>query len=144
MGGFWSALCVLDIRSFPDENRFKDAYTNRYHGDYGDEVSGLSKTRAEEFHLLMQGSMRRAAKRGTTVRTGELDDELIRGITEIYNETPFRQGKKFPHYGKDFATLKKEISTLLDPSEFIGAYFENELITSACGDNSAAVTAGKA
>jgi hypothetical protein len=73
-------------------------------------------------------NVRRAAKRGTTVRTVALDDALIEGITEIYNETPFRQGKKFPHYGKDFATVKKEVSTLLDRSEFIGAYFEEELI----------------
>lgn len=62
VGGFWSALKVLDIRSFPDEDRYKDAYTDRYHGDYGDKVNGLSKTRADEFHLLMKGSTRRVAK----------------------------------------------------------------------------------
>jgi len=73
-------------------------------------------------------NVRRGAKRGTTIRIAELDDNLIRGITEIYNESPFRQGKKFPHYGKDFETVKKEVSTLLDRSEFIGAYFENQLI----------------
>ena len=62
------------------------------------------------------------------VKTVELDDALIQGITEIYNETPVRQGKPFPHYGKDFSTVKSETSTLLDRSEFIGAYHGNELI----------------
>jgi hypothetical protein len=71
---------------------------------------------------------RRSAKRGVTVRTVEVDDTLIQGITEIYNETPIRQGKPFPHYGKDFATIKNEACTLLDRSEFIGAYHGNELI----------------
>jgi hypothetical protein len=71
---------------------------------------------------------RRSVKRGVTVRTVELDDALIQGITEIYNETPVRQGKPFPHYGKDFGTVKKETCTLLDRSGFIGAYHGNELI----------------
>ena len=71
---------------------------------------------------------RRSVKRGVTVRTVELDDALIQGITEIYNESPVRQGKPFPHYGKDFNTIKKEVSTLMDRSGFIGAYHGNELV----------------
>ncbi len=62
VGGFWSALQVLDIRSFPDEDRFKDAYTDRYHDDYADTITGLRKGKADEFHLVVKGSMRRAAK----------------------------------------------------------------------------------
>ena len=73
-------------------------------------------------------NVRRAGRRGVTTRVVELDDELIRGITEIYNETPVRQGVPFGHYGKNFETVKKETSTLMDRSEFIGAYFQNELI----------------
>jgi hypothetical protein len=71
---------------------------------------------------------RRSVKRGVTIRTVEVDDSLIQGITEIYNETPIRQGKPFPHYGKDFKTIKKETCTLLDRSQFIGAYYGDELI----------------
>jgi hypothetical protein len=73
-------------------------------------------------------NVRRAGRRGVVVRQVGLDDDLIKGITEIYNETPFRQGKRFPHYGKSFDTVKKEVSTLLDHSEFIGAYHQDELI----------------
>lgn len=63
VGGFWSALNTLDIRSFPDQDRYKDRYCDRYHSDYGqDEVSGLSPETLAEFFVLMQGSMRRVAK----------------------------------------------------------------------------------
>ena len=71
---------------------------------------------------------RRAAKRGVITRTVELDDDLVQGITDIYNETPIRQGKPFPHFGKDFQTVKKEVATLLECSLFIAAYHETELI----------------
>ncbi len=63
VGGFWSALQILDIRSFPDEDRFKDRYTDRYRNDYGqDTVNGLSPATLQEFYTLMQGSFRRVAK----------------------------------------------------------------------------------
>lgn len=63
VGGFWTALNVLDIRSFPDPDRYKDRYTDRYGSDYGpDKVNGLLPATLAEFHLLLQGSMRRTAK----------------------------------------------------------------------------------
>ena len=46
--------------------------------------------------------------------------ELVRGITTIYNEVPNRQGKPFPHYGKDFETIRKMKATFPDQSTFIG------------------------
>ena len=73
-------------------------------------------------------NVRRAGRRGVTVRTVPLDDRLVEGITEIYNETPVRQGVPFGHYGKNFATVKKEVSTLMDHCEFLGAYLGEELI----------------
>jgi hypothetical protein len=72
-------------------------------------------------------NVRRATKRGVIVKTVAFDDDLVRGIQEIYNETPVRQGRKFWHYGKDFATVKLENATYLDRSEFIGAYVGTEL-----------------
>jgi hypothetical protein len=71
---------------------------------------------------------RRAARRGVVVRTMALTDDLIRAVMEIYNETPVRQGRPFAHYAKNFATVKREISTLPDTSEFLGAFFGEELI----------------
>lgn len=71
---------------------------------------------------------RRAAKRGVVVKVKELDDELIRGIVELNNESPTRQGTPFHHYGKTYEQVKKDQSTHKDRSEFICAYLDHELI----------------
>lgn len=71
--------------------------------------------------------VKRAEKQGILVRTVGLDDELVKGIVEINNDVPFRQGKRFKHYGKDFETVKREYATFPDRSEFLAAYFNDEL-----------------
>ena len=73
-------------------------------------------------------NVRRSQRRGVTVRQVNFDDELVRGISNIYNETPIRQGRKFWHYGKSFDQVKAENATYLDRGEFIGAFFEGKLI----------------
>ena len=73
-------------------------------------------------------NVRRAAKRGVTVRTAPFDDALARGIWRLCNESPMRQGKRFWHFGKDFATVKHEHATYLERSEFVAAFFQDELI----------------
>lgn len=72
--------------------------------------------------------VRKARDEGIVVRQTPLDDQLIQGICDIFNETPVRQGKAFWHYGKDFARVKKEISTYAERSLFIGAYLGDQLI----------------
>lgn len=71
---------------------------------------------------------RRAQKKGVSVRPVQFDDDLVRGIKKVYDETPFRQGRRFWHYGKDLATIKRENSSYLDRSQFIGAFLNDELI----------------
>lgn len=73
-------------------------------------------------------NVRRATKRGVVVKAVPFDDELARGIYNLCNETPVRQGKPFWHFGKDFETVKREHATFLERSEFIGAFFQEELI----------------
>lgn len=73
-------------------------------------------------------NVRRAARRGVSVRSVPFDTRLVTGIHAIYNETPIRQGKKFWHFGKDFATIKKENETYVERSEFIGAFQGETLI----------------
>jgi SNF2 family DNA or RNA helicase len=63
IGGFHTAMTVLDVKSFPDEDRYKERYTDRIRKDYGQpEVEGLTTVNREEFYNLMQGSMRYVAK----------------------------------------------------------------------------------
>lgn len=71
---------------------------------------------------------RRAEKKGVVAREVPFDDALVRGIWEIYNECPVRQGRRFQHYGKDLETVRKMSATFLETSVFIGAFFEEKLI----------------
>jgi hypothetical protein len=73
-------------------------------------------------------NVRRAAKRGVVVKIVPLDDHFVRGVHRIYNETPVRGGRFFWHFGKDVETVKRGLTTYLDRSDFIGAYWNEELI----------------
>lgn len=73
-------------------------------------------------------NVKRAKKKGVATKEVDFDDNFVKGILNIYNESPIRQDKPFWHYNKDFDTIKREHSTYLDRSKFIGAYFKNELI----------------
>jgi len=72
--------------------------------------------------------VRKAQKAGVELRKAEFSDDFVQGIVKIYNESPVRQGKPFNHFGKDFATIKREHSEYLDRGELIGAYYKEELI----------------
>jgi len=72
--------------------------------------------------------VRKAGKKGVEIRTADFDDDLIKGIVDIYNETPVRQGRPFRHYGKTFDEAKRANATHLERSVFIGAFCGPELI----------------
>lgn len=74
--------------------------------------------------------IRKAQKTGVDTRICEFDDEFIKGVAGIFNESPVRQGKPFWHYGKSWETIKKEFSPDMYKGDVdvIGAYFGNELI----------------
>jgi hypothetical protein len=71
---------------------------------------------------------RQAEKRGVSLREVPFDDNLVRGIWEVYNECPVRQGRPFAHYGEDIETVHREEATFLESSIFIGAFFAGKLI----------------
>jgi hypothetical protein len=72
--------------------------------------------------------IRKAQKKGVEVRPVPFDDQLVQGVKTIYDECPLRQGKPFWHYRKDFETVKAGLATFLERSDFIGAFWEGELI----------------
>ncbi len=76
----------------------------------------------------VQRAVRKAAKQGIEVRVAQLDDEFIQGIVNINNESPIRQGRAFWHYQKSFDAMKHENSTYADRNEFLGAYYQGEMI----------------
>jgi hypothetical protein len=75
-----------------------------------------------------RNKVRKAQKKGVTVRVASFDDTFVRGMTSIFNETPIRQGRRFFHYGKDFETVKRQFSRFLFREEIFGAYVGEELI----------------
>ena len=72
--------------------------------------------------------VRKAQKNGVEVREAVYDDEFVRGMTAIFNETPVRQGRRFWHYGKDCETVKQQFSRYLFREDLLGAYCDGELI----------------
>jgi hypothetical protein len=82
--------------------------------------------------------VRKSQKLGVEVRECLYDDEFVRGMTAIFNETPIRQGRPFWHYGKDFDTVKRQFSRCLFREELIGAYYKNELVGFAMLGNAGA------
>src|SRR5262245_16801393 len=75
----WDNLAVLPVSTF--DHWFKH------------QILSLARNRA-----------RQAEKKGVVLREVPFDDALLRGICAIYNESPVRQGRRFPHYGM---TLEK-------------------------------------
>jgi hypothetical protein len=71
--------------------------------------------------------VRKAKKSGVTTKITAPDEKLAEGIWKIYNETPIRQGRSFPHYGVTLQTVKRRVLSSKN-STFIGAYFEGELV----------------
>lgn len=99
----WESLAVLPITTY-------DAWWNK-------QVKGTTRN-----------MVRKSQKAGVKVHEAEFDDAFIRGLVEIFNETPVRQGRPFWHYGKDFETVKREFSRFLFRETLIGAYLGEELI----------------
>ena len=100
---YWDKLAVLPIESY-------EQWWKRQIND---------KTR---------NSVRKANKKGVTIRNVEFNDQLVRAIKSIYDESPIRQGRPFKHYGKDIETLRQTHATYLDRSEFVGAFVDDELV----------------
>jgi hypothetical protein len=92
----------------------------------------------QQIRFAPRGRVRQAEKKGVTVREVPFDDALVRGIWEINNETPIRQGKRFPHYGMTLERTRAYAGTFLDRSIFLGAFLGERLIGFAkltCDEN---------
>jgi hypothetical protein len=99
----WDSIAALGVTSF-------DAWWNK-------------QIKPETRNLV-----RKAQKKGVEVREVRYDDDFVRGMTDIFNETPIRQGRRFWHYGKNFETVKQQFSRYLFREDLLGAYYRDELI----------------
>lgn len=72
--------------------------------------------------------IRNSQRKGVEVREARYDEDFVRGMVQVFNETPVRQGRRYWHYGKDFDTVKRQFSTYLSREQLFGAYYRDELI----------------
>ena len=91
-------------------------------------ISTFDEWWTKQIGFKARNKAKQAEKRGVTLKEIPFNDELIHGICEIYNETPVRQGKRFPHYGMTLEEIRRYAGTFLSESFFIGAFFEDKLI----------------
>jgi len=71
--------------------------------------------------------VRKAEKGGVKTEDVEPSEELAEGIWRIYNETPIRQERAFPHFGITLEAVKGSVLSAHD-SSFIGAFLQGELV----------------
>ena len=82
----------------------------------------------QQIRSFPRNRARQAEKKGVVLREVPVDDALFRGIVEIYNECPVRQGKRFPYYGMNLEGARAYASTFLDRSIYIGAFVGESMI----------------
>jgi Acetyltransferase (GNAT) family len=99
----WQELAVLPVRSYEDwwQHRISSRVRNQ---------------------------IRKSEKEGVIVQETTYDDDFVRGMTAIFNESPVRQGRRFWHYGKDFETVKRQFARYIHREHMIGAYYRDEMI----------------
>jgi hypothetical protein len=72
--------------------------------------------------------IRKTEKQNVQVVETNFSDDFVKGMTEIFNETEIRQGRRFWHYGKDVNKVKEQFSRFLFREHLIAASYQNELI----------------
>ncbi len=91
-------------------------------------ISTFAHWWSNQINCKVRNQARLVDKKGVVVHEVPFSEELVRGVWEIYNETPVRQGRPYSHYGKSLEEVYREEATYLDSSTFIGAYMGEELI----------------
>jgi hypothetical protein len=71
--------------------------------------------------------VRKAEKSGVKTEVVEPSEKLAEGIWKIYNETPIRQERAFPHYGESLQNVTRGVLSAQNCT-FIGAFLEGELV----------------
>lgn len=72
--------------------------------------------------------IRKAEKSGVEVKiVNEVNDSLTKEIWRIYNETPIRQGRYFPHYGISYEEVKRGLMEMVN-SDLFCAFWKGQVI----------------
>jgi hypothetical protein len=91
-------------------------------------ISSFEEWWTERLGFKARNKAKQAGKKGVEIREVAFDDALVEGISEIYNESPIRQGRRFSHYRRSIDSVRQVSSTFPDESIFIGAFLDQKLI----------------
>lgn len=83
---------------------------------------------SKQINSSTRSAVRKSVKKEVVIREAEFDDDFVKGMVSIFNESPVRQGKPFWHFGKNIETVRKEFSKYLFREDLLGAYYKDELI----------------
>jgi len=96
-----------------------------------DNVALLHVTTYKEWLRIIgkktRNMIHKADKSGIRTEIAVPGDRLAEGIWKIFNETPIRQERGFPHYGTTLETVKKGLLSQSDYT-YVGAYYQDELV----------------
>jgi hypothetical protein len=119
-------LCTFTHRSFLE---IEPNYN--YHREYENiavmTIESFDKWWTTTLKKKERQSVKKAQKMGVTVRKVVVDNDFLKGIQKIYNETEFREGRRYSGYGLSLEELRVKFKEIGD-SEILGAYLENQLI----------------
>lgn len=73
-------------------------------------------------------NVRRSQKRGVLVKVKNFDEELIRGLKEVNDDSPVRQGMRNAYYGLTLEETRERYEEFVGRCDFICAYFGEEMI----------------
>ncbi len=121
----------IDLFTFTQrlpETAPKYPYPMEWHNFAAIQITTFEQWWNSQIGFKARNKAKQAEKKGVVVREVPFDANLVKGIWEVYNECPVRQGRPFSHYGKDIETVHREEATFLDSSVFIGAFLEDHLI----------------
>ncbi len=71
-------------------------------------------------------NVRRSQKRGVVVQVKPFDDDVVRLIVDINNDSRVRQNETFAHFGKSFEQVKRDHQSFADRSDFVFAFVGDE------------------
>jgi hypothetical protein len=96
-----------------------------------DNIGLLKVTSYEEWFKDLdkktRNMIRKAEKGGVKTVVAEPNEKFAEGVWKIYNETPIRQNRAFPHYGISLDAVRQGIFSASN-GVFIGAYLQDELV----------------
>jgi hypothetical protein len=125
-----SHVLHADIFSFAQK---LPSLTPRY--QYPMELASVAVARTDSFKdwwealpQVSRKNVRRSQKRGVVIEVKGFDADVIKGICEVQNESPMRQGRPYHHYGKSLEQVRRDHGSFADRSDFICAYSENRFI----------------